>query len=115
MSTYAQTYWQQRFANDQLLLEQQRLEALQQIREATSALRQRWPGIKALWLLGSLLGAGFHSNSDIDLLVEGLAAEDVLHALALAEAFISRPVDLKRAEDLGQELCQRLLRTSEAL
>jgi len=105
MITYAQTYWQQRFANDQLLLEQQRLEAL----------RQRWPGIKALWLFGSLLGAGFHSNSDIDLLVEGLAAENVLHALALAEAFISRPVDLKRVEDLGLELCQRLLRTSEAL
>jgi predicted nucleotidyltransferase len=66
----------------------------------------------AFWFI---VRAGFHSNSDIDLLVEVLAAEDVLHALALAEAFISRPLDLKRAEDLGQELCQRLLRTSEAL
>ena len=75
MSTYAQTYWQQR------------LEALQQIREATSALRQRWPGIKALWLLGSLLGAGFHSNSDIDLLVEGLAAENVLACFGVGRSF----------------------------
>ena len=60
MNTHAQGYWQRRFAVDKNLLEEQRELALQQIRSAAVALRERWPLIKSIWVFGSVLGEGFH-------------------------------------------------------
>ena len=115
MNTHAQSYWQRRFAADKNLLEEQRELALQQIRLAAVALRERWPLIKSIWVFGSVLGEGFHEESDIDLMVEGLPPQDLLGAIKLAETDACRSVDLKRAEDISAELRFRLLRISEAL
>jgi len=100
MNTHAQSYWQRRFAVDKNLLEEQ---------------RERWPLIKSIWVFGSVLGEGFHEESDIDLMVEGLPPQDLLRAIKLAEIDACRSADLKRAEDISAELRFRLLRISEAL
>lgn len=115
MNTHAQSYWQRRFAVDKNLLEEQRELALQQIRLAAIALRERWPLIKSIWVFGSVLGEGFHEESDIDLMVEGLPPQDLLRAIKLAETDACRSVDLKRVEDISAELRFRLLRISETL
>ena len=51
-----------------------------------------------------MLGEGFHEESDIDLMVEGLPPQDLLGAIKLAETDACRSVDLKRAEDISAEL-----------
>ena len=60
MNTHAQSYWQ----------------------------RERWPLIKSIWVFGSVLGEGFHEESDIDLMVEGLPPQDLLGAIKLAEPML---------------------------
>ena len=66
-------------------------------------------------LFGSVLDDRFRSHSDLDLLVEGLPPEALLNAIALAEGDGPLPVDLKRREDLNDDLVQRLLRKSQNL
>ena len=51
-----------------------------------------------------MLGEGFHEESDIDLMVEGLPPQDLLGAIKLAETVACRSVDLKRAVDISAEL-----------
>ena len=96
MNTHAQSYWQRRFAVDKNLLEEQRELALQQIRLAAIALRERWPLIKSIWVFGSVLGEGFHEESDIDLMVEGLPPQDLLRfcLLSISEALVAAALRL---------------------
>jgi predicted nucleotidyltransferase len=115
MSFHAQATWQKRFAEDRQDLERRRGQGLDQARQAAVVLAGRWPGIRQVWLFGSLLGESFREHSDLDLLVEGLPAEALIEALGLAERQGPMAVDLRRAEDLELELRQRLLRRSKAL
>jgi predicted nucleotidyltransferase len=115
MPLHAQAIWRQRFADDRQALERRRGQGLEQARQAAVALAARWPDIRQVWIFGSVLGPGFREHSDLDLLVEGLPANSVIEALGLAEQQGPMAVDLKRAEDLEPELCQRLLRRSRAL
>ena len=115
MNVHAQHHWQQRFAEDRQLLEQRRVQALGQAREAASLWRQRWLSITRIWCFGSVLAAGFREHSYLDLMIEGLPPEAWLEALALAERPGPLSVDLKRAEDLPPELQARLLRHSQEL
>ena len=68
MITHAQSYWQ----------------------------RERWPLIKSIWVFGSVLGEGFHEESDIDLMVEGLPPQDLLRfcLLSLSEALVAAALRL---------------------
>jgi predicted nucleotidyltransferase len=115
MTVYAQQYWQHRLGADRAQLQRRRQEGLYQATAAAKAMRQTWPGIRAVHLFGSILGEGFRDHSDLDLLVEGLPASALLDALALAEAAGPLPVDLKRHEDLSDDLVKRLLRRSRPL
>jgi len=115
MSVHAQYRWQQRFAADQQRLEQRRAQGLDQVREAASLWRQRWPSITRIWCFGSVLTSGFREHSDLDLLIEGLPPEGWLEAVALAERTGPLSVDLKRIEDLPPDLLARLLRHSQEL
>jgi predicted nucleotidyltransferase len=110
MTLHAETYWLQRFAADQQALEQRRQAGLSQAERSAWVLQEHWPQLSGLWVHGSLLGSGFKEHSDLDLLVQGLPADQLLKALALAEAAGPLPVDLKRLEDLSPELAERLLR-----
>ena len=77
--------------------------------------RQAWPEVRAIHLFGSILDERFREHSDLDLLVDGLPASDLLDAIALAEAAGPLPVDLKRREDFSDDLSDRLLRRSRLL
>ncbi|WP_461557178.1 nucleotidyltransferase family protein [Synechococcus sp.] len=68
MNTHAQSYWQ----------------------------RERWPLIKSIWVFGSVLGEGFHEESDIDLMVEGLPPQDLLRfcLLSISEALVAAALRL---------------------
>ena len=115
MTLHAEQYWRQRFAADREQLEQTRQEGLAQAIKAAEVLRERWPQIRAMHLFGSVLDDGFRSHSDLDLLVEGLPPAALLDAIRLAEEAGPLPVDLKRREDLNDDLVQRLLRKSQSL
>ena len=115
MTVHAQQYWQQRLRADRTQLQRRRQEGLHQAATAAQAMRDTWPDIRAVHLFGSILGEGFRDHSDLDLLVEGLPAAALLDALALAEAAGPLPVDLKRQEDLSDDLVRRLLSRSRPL
>ncbi|WP_094556067.1 nucleotidyltransferase domain-containing protein [Synechococcus sp. 1G10] len=115
MTLHAETYWLQRFAADRQALEQRRQAGLSQAERSAQVLQEHWPQLSGLWVHGSLLGSGFKEHSDLDLLVQGLPADQLLKAIALAEAAGPLPVDLKRLEDLPAELAERLLRHGKAL
>ena len=115
MTLHAQEFWRQRFAADREQLEQTRQEGLAQATKAAAAMRERWPQIRAVHLFGSVLDDRFSSHSDLDLLVEGLPPTALLDAIALAEVAGPLPVDLKRREDLSDDLIQRLLRKSQTV
>ena len=115
MTLHAQEYWKQRFAADREQLEETRQEGLAQATKAAAAMSERWPQIRAVHLFGSGLDDRFRSHSDLDLLVEGLPPAALLDAIALAEDAGPLPVDLKRQEDLSEDLVQRLLRKSQTL
>ena len=116
MTLHAEQYWKQRFAADREQLEQKtRQEGLEQAINAAAAMRKRWPQIRSIHLFGSVLDDRFRSHSDLDLLVEGLPPATLLDAIALTEGDGPLPVDLKRREDLSDDLVQRLLRKSQTL
>ena len=115
MTLHAEEYWRQRFAADREQLEKRRQEGFAQAAKAAAELRGRWPQIRAIHLFGSVLDNRFRSHSDLDLLVEGLPPAALLDAIALAEGAGPLPVDMKRQEDLIDDLVQRLLRKSQTL
>ncbi|QNJ16035.1 nucleotidyltransferase domain protein [Synechococcus sp. A18-40] len=115
MTLHAQEYWKQRFAADREQLEKRRQEGLAQATKAAAAMREKWPQIREVHLFGSVLDDRFRSHSDLDVFVEGLLPAALLDAIALAEDAGPLPVDLKRQEDLRDDLVQRLLRKSQTL
>ena len=115
MTLHAEEYWKQRFAADREQLEKRRQEGLVQATKVAETLRERWSQIRAVHLFGSVLDDRFRSHSDLDLLVDGLPPAALLDAIALAEDAGPLPVDLKRQEDLSDDLVQRLLRKSQTL
>lgn len=101
-------HWRQRWASEAARREQRRAQLRSQAAEIAATLRQRWPDV-SVWLFGSVLGPGLHADSDLDLAVAGLPADELLDALALAEGrgdATERPgsaavaVDLVRLETL---------------
>ena len=115
MTIHAQEYWKQRFAADREQLEKRRQEGFAQAAKAAEALRERWPQIRAVHLFGAVLDDRFRSHSDLDVLVEGLPPAALLDAIALAEDAGPLPVDLKRQDDLSEDLVERLLRKSQTV
>jgi uncharacterized protein len=74
---------------------------------ATSVLRQK--GARRIWLFGSMSRGGYpHSNSDVDLAVEGLPAEDLMRTLLELEDTLGAPVDLIRLEEASDSLVHRI-------
>jgi predicted nucleotidyltransferase len=115
MTIHGLERWRQRFAADREALERRRQDGQRQAQRAADALSTRWPGVRQVWLFGSLLSPGFHGDSDLDLIVAGLPPEAWIQAVDLAEQPGPLVVDLKRAEDLEPELRQRLLRGARPL
>ncbi len=77
------------------------------VRQAADLLKERF-GVRRVVLFGSLADdVWFRTDSDVDLAVEGLPAEDYWDAWRLLEDVIrERPVDLIEIERAGEALRQ---------
>ncbi len=95
------------------LTNERRLQALQIARECMALLKNRF-GARRVILFGSLAGQGtWHSRSDIDLAVEGLAPADFFPAYSacckLLPPELELELDLAPLEDAPPELRARIL------
>ena len=84
---------------------------LERVREAAAVLKARY-GARRVVLFGSLAHAAwFMPDSDVDLVVEGLAGDDYWRAWRLVEEIIGdRPVDLIEIEIVGESLKRAIQR-----
>jgi predicted nucleotidyltransferase len=96
--------------------EQQRAQLLDRAREVAAELKRRF-GVKRVILFGSVASAEwFTSDSDVDLAVEGLSADNFWEAWRLAEEIIkSRPVDLIEIESAKTSLLRAIHRYGREL
>ncbi len=117
---------QRRWAEERRLLEARRQHVLLAAGRAAHALRERWPGLRGVWVFGSVLQPdSFLRHSDLDLVVEGLPSVDQLEALGLVERVVDPlladagqrgiAIDLARWEDLPPHWWERLRRHALAL
>ena len=72
-------------------------------------------GVQRVWLFGSLVGGQPHAESDVDVLVEGLPAEEWLRAGSRVERWVEAPVDLIRVEDASPHLVRHVIAEGELL
>lgn len=81
------------------------------VRDAVAVLKTRF-AVQRVVLFGSLAHeAWFALDSDVDLAVEGLSAEDYWHAWRLIEELVAdRPVDLVEIEAVDGALAQAIRR-----
>ena len=85
---------------------------LSRVREAAGMLKTRF-GARRVVLFGSLAHAAwFAADSDVDLAVEGLSAQEYWEAWRAVEELIrDRPVDLVALETAGESLRRAIERT----
>jgi len=81
------------------------------VRDAAALLKTRY-GARRVILFGSLAHAAwFMSDSDVDLVVEGLPSDDYWQAWRVVEEIIGdRPVDLIEIESAGESLQRAIQR-----
>ena len=80
-----------------------------------AALLAHEPGVRRVWLFGSLAGGLVHERSDIDLAVEGLSPEREAATTRRLEAMTDLPLDLVRLEDVLEPMRERILTDGELL
>ena len=86
--------WQKRLRQEREALDQAAQQAREQAQVCAKALVEEY-GAERVYLIGSLArGRGFHSRSDIDLVVAGIAPERYFAVLADIAERASREVDL---------------------
>lgn len=86
--------WQKRLRQEQEALDQAAQQAREQAQVCAKALVEEY-GAERVYLIGSLArGSGFHSRSDIDLAVAGIAPERYFAVLADIAERAGREVDL---------------------
>jgi predicted nucleotidyltransferase len=87
-----------------------RMEALRIAEECAKALTEQF-GVKKVYLFGSVTGVSpWHSKSDIDIAVEGLAPQNYFRALSALDKILppSLNVDLITLEDALPEMTKRI-------
>ncbi len=119
-----QQHWLRGWAVHSVRLEQHRRQLLEMAPVVVGALQARWPDAR-VWLFGSALGPGFHADSDLDLAVAQLPAEDLIDALDLVARCAGREsdrlalapvaIDLVRLEALPLPWQQRIQRDGRRL
>ena len=90
---------------------QVREQLLDRVREAAILLKTRF-GARRVILFGSLAHASwFVPDSDVDLVIEGVAGDDYWQAWRLVEEIIGdRPVDLIEIETVGESMRRAIQR-----
>lgn len=76
---------------------------------AALALLHAEPGVRGVWIFGSLVTGGFHETSDVDLAVEGLPPERFFPVLGELAGVLPCAVDLVRLEDAPSSLIRTIL------
>jgi predicted nucleotidyltransferase len=117
-------HWLRGWAAHSVRLEKRRCQLLEVAPVVVGALRARWPDAR-VWLFGSALGPGFHADSDLDLAVAQLPADDLIAALDRVARCASREsdrlglapvaIDLVRLEALPLPWQQRIQRDGRRL
>src|SRR5436309_7780662 len=90
--------------------ERRRAEELRTRARAAARLLAERHGARRVWLFGSLAWGEAHTESDVDLLVEGLAAEAWSAATDTVEEVVKVAVDLVRVEEARAGLVERVRR-----
>jgi predicted nucleotidyltransferase len=90
--------------------DQRRGTALRRVLEATIAEAIATGTITRGWLIGSLSRGDFGAASDVDVVVEGLSAEDFAALWADLAQRLDATVDLLRLEELPPSFRDRVLR-----
>lgn len=67
------------------------------------------PGLKRLWLLGSVAWGGFHERSDIDVAVEGVGERDYWSLIGIIERAVDVPVQVIRVEEIDSGFRTRIV------
>ena len=93
------TYWKKKQVETENFYRRLESEAKNELDNIASLLVDKY-GVSRILLFGSLKTGGFTENSDIDLAVEGINAEDFFAALAEVNRLSRFVVDLKPLEDL---------------
>ncbi len=109
--------WQERFARQEQVLRQRKLDLRQKAKTCALTLKQKYR-VKQVILFGSLTGdKPIHERTDIDLAVEGLGFTDYFRALAILYEIppIDVNIDLITLEDAPDTLYQRIKNTGEIL
>lgn len=103
-------YWRQHLAN-QAEQQQQAVDlAWQEVRQMAQCLRQEF-GVQRILAFGSLVRGRFTPESDIDVAVDHIPPSRYFEAVARANDFSDRWVDLKPLEDLTPRFRDRVLAT----
>ena len=90
------------------------LKARENLDQVVAVLRQRFC-VERIVLFGSLAQGELFPDSDVDLAVEGLAAEQYFAAIDAAATLLALPVDLVRLEEAPPSLIRRIEREGESL
>lgn len=105
--------WTARLAAEGAVRDAAVADARARVDRAAALLRRDW-GARRVLLFGSLAhGTWAPETSDVDLAVEGLAAEFLLPALGAVLDIIRWPVDLVRLEDAKPALRAAIAATAE--
>lgn len=92
----AKQYYQRREAQRQAQREVRRREWLQRVREAVISLAGHYPGVRRVYLFGSVVQLGrFKSGSDIDLALECDSLEAETAFWRALERHLQRDVDMR--------------------
>lgn len=92
------------FERRQLAIERERAARIRELKASMKAFVKKYPQIEAVYIIGSLTQPDFYrSESDIDIVVKGLAQDKALKAASFLEKMISAPLDLILWEDVAQD------------
>ncbi len=108
------TYWRQARVAQQRAQTQAKAQAWEEVHRIAAMLRDRY-GANHVVVFGSLLKDRFHSQSDIDIAADNIPKAQYFEAVAAANQYSQRWVDLKPLEDLDPYFRQRVFETGIAL
>ena len=96
-------HWLRGWTTQVAHLQERRRQLLELAPVVAAALMERWPEAR-VWVFGSVLGPGFRTDSDLDLAVAQLPAEDLIDALDLVSRRAGREVDRQALAPIAVDL-----------
>ncbi|NMF85623.1 nucleotidyltransferase domain-containing protein [Nodosilinea sp. P-1105] len=107
-------YWRQARAAQQRAQTQAKVQAWEEVHRIAAMLRDRY-GATHIVVFGSLLKDRFQPESDLDIAADNIPKAQYFEAVAAANQYSQRWVDLKPLEDLAPYFRQRVFETGIAL